>query len=275
MHSRVPLSLKDGDILYIGSWEPVLLGEYVPDHPHGNHYEITIVTGGRGKIYTDNIPSRVSEGDIYLSFPFDRHRIESDQDSILRYDFISFTVTNATYSTEFAKIWIDNFSASKRVIRNDEIRSLLNELIRENSSSEDKLTEEILSIIFSKLLITFLRQLAQNIEKNPSGVALCCDIISYIDANFYHITSLKDISRALGYHYNYLTAVFHKMTSLSLSKYYTTRKLELARTLLTVDGMKISDVAKKLNYSSVQAFSKSFYKHYLFYPREFLKNSKR
>ncbi len=268
---KTPISLKDGDILYLGTWNPMSPGEFVPDHPHGNHYEITIVTRGRGKMYTDNILTKVSEGDIYLSFPFDHHRIESDNDSILRYDFISFTVTNANFSAEFAKVWIDNISAKKRVIRCDEICRLLGELISENNYSDDELSTSLISSIFTNLVITFLRKFATDIKKKSANINLCCDIISYIDANFYSISYLEDISKALGYHYNYMTGIFHKTTGLSLSKYYTTRKLELARTLLTVDGLKISDVAKKLRYSSVQAFSKSFYKHYLFYPREYLR----
>jgi mannose-6-phosphate isomerase-like protein (cupin superfamily) len=66
----------------------------VMPHLHVDWYELTIVLGGKGKIYTNNKTEyvEVSEGDIYLSFPADIHAIESDHVSPLKYSFLSFII---------------------------------------------------------------------------------------------------------------------------------------------------------------------------------------
>lgn len=261
------ISLTNGDILYSNKSSP---GEGVPDHPHGSHYEITIVTEGSGTMYTDSIPTKVKKGDIYFSFPFDHHKIDADKDSRIRYNFISFTVTNPNYATEFAKIWIENISAQKRICDNSEI-AYLTEKIIETAAEKDVFQFETLDNLLTIMMISIIRHYGIQTGKPKRSTELCCEIIGYIDSHFNSITRLEDISKALGYHYNYLTSVFHKTTHLSLSKYFITRKLEIAKRLLSQDGKSVTEVARLLNYSSTQSFDKSFYKHYLICPKDIKK----
>lgn len=264
------LSLSDGDILFLGNWDPGTPAESVPDHPHGNHYEITIVTSGEGTMYTDSIPTSVKEGDIYLSFPFDHHRVDAAKNSVLRYDFISFTVTNPAYSAEFAKIWIENISAQKRLCDNNKIAFLLEEIIDASKEKNEFQTEELDNLL-TIMMISIIRHYGIQTGKPKRSTELCSEIIGYIDSHFNSITRLEDISKALGYHYNYLTSVFHKTTHLSLSKYFITRKLEIAKRLLSQEGKTVTEVAETLNYSSIQSFDKSFRKHYLICPKDIKK----
>ena len=264
------LSLKDGDIIYFGKSAE---GEYVPDHLHGSLYEITVVTEGFGTMYTDGIPTAVKKGDVYLSFPFDHHKIESDSSCRMCFDFISFTVTNPEYASEFAKIWIDNISAQKRLRACSEIADIISAFLNERQNGIDEYKNEIYDILLSRLIITYISRFGSDIGKASNNANLCCEIISYIDANFYDIKHLRDIGTALGYHYNYLSGVFRNSTKLSLDKYYTTRKMEIARTLLAKEGTTVTKTAKILGYSDVQSFSKSFYKHFLKHPKDIKKRT--
>ena len=265
-HKKI-VSFTNGKLLYSGNSD---IGEVVPDHMHGSYYEITIVTRGKGVMYTDSIPTNVKEGDIYISFPFDHHRIETDKEDKMCFNFISFTVTNPNYTTEFAKIWIDNISAQKRLCDNNKIAFLLKEII-DASKEKNEFQTEVLDNLLTIMMISIIRHYGIQTGKPKRSTELCSEIIGYIDSHFNSITRLKDISKALGYHYNYLTSVFHKTTHLSLSKYFITRKLEFARQLLSQDGKSVTEVARLLNYSSTQSFDKSFYKHYLICPKDIKK----
>ena len=61
-----------------------------------------------------------------------------------------------------------------------------------------------------------------------------------------------------GYSYGYLSALYKKTTSNTLSDYYRNKKLELAKHLVIEKKLKIGEIAEILNYSSVYAFSKAF-----------------
>ena len=263
-HERF-LSFKNGSLLYSGH-----SGEELPNHPHGSFYEINVVTDGYGKMYTDNIPTSVKKGDIYLSFPFDYHKSHADDGCDMHYTSISFTVTNPLFTTEFAKIWINNISAKKRLFNNDRIAFLVEEIIDASKEKNEFQTEELDNLL-TIMMISIISHYGIQTGKPKRSTELCSEIIGYIDSHFNSITRLEDISKALGYHYNYLTSVFHKTTHLSLSKYFITRKLEFARQLLSRDGKSVTEVARLLNYSSTQSFDKSFYKHHLICPKDIKK----
>jgi len=104
-----PLILNDFFVLQIGIYhgKPNTL---IDTHIHKNFFELTIITEGEGTITTNGYPVKVKKGDIYLSLPFDSHKIESDSNNILNYYFLCFATENEVFSKE-----LDSFS-SKRIL---------------------------------------------------------------------------------------------------------------------------------------------------------------
>ena len=67
-------------------------------------YELTVITAGRGEIYTDGMPIAVRTGDIHIAFPEELHEIVSDDADPLRFDFFSFIVDEPVLSAELSRL---------------------------------------------------------------------------------------------------------------------------------------------------------------------------
>lgn len=72
---------------------------------------------------------------------------------------------------------------------------------------------------------------------------------------------LSDIlSSKLHYDYNYLSNLFSAVESTTIEQYYIAQKLEKVKELLVYDELSLSEIAFRLNYSSVAYLSNQFKK---------------
>ena len=246
----------------------------VDTHMHFNRYEITVVSDGEGMIYTNGIPTRVKKGDIYLSMPCDAHRIESDPEKPLKFDFFAFLVEGGCFAQEFDQLAQNYASPNNRVFHDERIRPLINSAITE-LSDEDIYKDELLNSLFRQILIyTFRGFRSKKTEKYAAEVSnaemLCYRLMNYIDTHIFTMKNLQELSIATDYSYGYLSALFKSTTSITLSTYFQEKKLDTARALLTDNKLSITETAEMLNYSSVYAFSKAFRSYYGMSPRRFL-----
>ena len=249
----------------------------VMPHLHVDWYELTIVLGGKGKIYTNNKTEyvEVSEGDIYLSFPADIHAIESDHISPLKYSFLSFIIDGEAVKQTFTKISQDFYEAEKRVFRDQNVSFLLEMLLSEFLTPSYK-QEEMLSHILSQILIftsrNFLYQSKKAVPTNVSkNEALCYAIMRYIDANVFSIKNFSVIAEHFNYNYSYLSKVFKQTTKITMLDYLSNKKLEYAKLLVEEGALSLTKIAELLNYASVYSFSKSFKYHFGISPSDYKK----
>ena len=248
---------------------------YIPTHLHIDWYELTVILGGKGKIYTNSKTEyvEVSEGDIYLSFPADIHAIESDSNSPLKYSYLSFILDGKSFKAKFKKITQDFYESKKRVFRNQNISALLEILLSELLTPAYKQDDMLLYTLNQILIFTcrnFLHQsekiLPTNISKNEM---LCYSIMRYIDANIFLIKNFSDIATYFKYNYSYLSKVFKQTTKITLRDYLSNKKLERAKALIEERKLSLTKIAEILNYASVYSFSKSFKYHFGISPTEY------
>ena len=122
----------------------------VDTHIHGDLYELTVVTDGCGVITTNGVPVEVNRGDIYLSFPCDTHKIESDREKLLKYDFFAFNTASPKLREQFEQIVLDHSSAENRVFRDERVSALVGNAISE-FDRELFCSKELLENIFSNV----------------------------------------------------------------------------------------------------------------------------
>ena len=269
-----PLYLDDISLIYLGRSG---IGVSIEEHMHGGVYELSVVTKGSGLMYTGNVPAQVKKGDIYVSFPFEIHKVESDKDNPLSYDFITFSVNSFRFADELNKVWSQNISPYSRVIHNEKVIDLIDSILSEfddNNKNSSPFSNEMLSALCNQMIVYILRGLKSDSSKvssiNNSGSELCYKMMNYIDTHLYSLLNLNEMARDMGYNYSYLSALFRKTTTVSLSYYYRVKRLETARLLLAENKKSISQVADLMNYSSIYSFSKSFKEHYGISPRKYL-----
>lgn len=245
-------------------------------HPHIYWFELTLVTGGKGTVITNDVSVPVLPGDIYLSFPSDFHAIETDPVDHLEYDFFAFGTDRPDLSEDLGEIIRNHRDPESRIIRSDSLRSLVGNAIAE-LDREDRYSKELLDSIFTQIPIHLIRCFQKKgFAETPSNVSdpeiLCYRLMNYIDTHIYTMTSLEELSEVTNYNYSYLSALFRKVTSSTLIEYYRSRRLETAKILLEEKRLSITKIAEILNYSSIYTFSRAFKDKYGQSPEQYRKN---
>lgn len=246
-------------------------GSVINTHIHLNLFELTIVTEGKATVTTNNTSVPVEAGDIYLSMPADAHKIESDTSSPLKYDFFAFTCEDARLQEDLEHIAQYYHAADARLFRDERIGLLISNAMAE-LSQKGRYADELLCAIFRQVLIYTVRGF-QTLQppKNAASQAdiLCHRLMNYIDTHIYTLRRLEDLAEVAGYSYGYLSALFKKTTSGTLSAYYHEKKLNAARLLLQSGDHTVTQIAEMLGYSSVYSFSKAFSNRFGASPRNY------
>ena len=74
-------------------------------------------------------------------------------------------------------------------------------------------------------------------------------------------TNLSDVlSSKLHHNYNYLSNLFSEVEGTTIEKYFIAQKIEKVKELLVYDELSLSEIAFRLNYSSVAYLSNQFKK---------------
>ena len=74
-------------------------------------------------------------------------------------------------------------------------------------------------------------------------------------------TNLSDVlSNQLNHDYNYLSNLFSEVEGTTIEKYFIAQKVEKVKELLVYDELSLSEIADRLNYSSVAYLSNQFKK---------------
>lgn len=248
-------------------------GSVVEEHFHGDFFELTVVTDGEGEVYAAGRPTDVRRGDIYLSTPFEFHKIVSDEVHPLKYDFFAFNTENPGLKAEFDLLRERMTSDGSRVFSSSGVTSAISEAVAE-MSGDGLYSGELLAHLLNRIPIYLIRAFSSTPERHTAdphthSQVLCCRMMNYIDTNVTEIKSLEELSEVFGYSYKYLSTLFKKTTSGTLSDYFKAKKLDLAAKSVADGKLKFGEIAEMLGYSSVYSFSKAFSEHFGMSPRAY------
>jgi AraC-like DNA-binding protein len=83
-------------------------------------------------------------------------------------------------------------------------------------------------------------------------------VIRYVENHIFELKSIREISDQLGYSYTYVSHTFKDKTGMTLQRYINHKKVEKALELLKYGNISVTQVANRLQYETVQSFSKAF-----------------
>lgn len=234
----------------------------VQRHAHLNWFELTMVTDGSGTVITNDVPKKVSSGDIYLSFPGEFHSIVSDSEKPLKYQFCAFFPEDEQISRQFEEIMDAHMSPKIRTFSDERIMFLVRNMISEITAS-DEYSENLFDSMLGQIQIYIIRNFKSSAEQKKSdrissSEEFCYRIMNYIDTHIYTMESLSELSDATHYNYSYISALYKKTTGETLQDHYRRRRLEAARLLLSENKLSVTKVAELLHYSSIYTFSRSY-----------------
>ncbi|MBQ3597082.1 MAG: helix-turn-helix transcriptional regulator [Clostridia bacterium] len=235
-------------------------------HPHEqNCFEISYVVDGKGKASANGVFRDLEKNDCYLSISGDVHSLSSDKDMPLRFKFLAFSTTSDE-TQDYVRHINQYLTDSQRKVNVPELDKrfirIFNELENGHVFADQAIAMEI-----SCILIDIIRAMEKKTQKkypvkiNGDNI-LVFHIANYIDNNLLEIKNLYQLEDEFNYSYNYMSAVFKKIMNISINDYFIQAKMKTAYKMLSEEGLTVTEVSEKLNYSSVHTFSRSFKQHF-------------
>ena len=126
-------------------------------------------------------------------------------------------------------------------------------LTKELSSNERNLLEEVLVPLGFEIIDDKKSRIIEKIKN------IIIDLVHHQDNNTKN--NLSDIlSEKINHDYNYLSNLFSEVEGTTIEKYFIAQKVEKIKELLVYDELSLSEIAIRLNYSSVAYLSNQFKK---------------
>lgn len=257
-------------------------GAEVIEHVHDDFFELTFIVSGTGVFYAAGVPTQVKANDLFLSLPYESHKILSDSDQSLRYYYIAFSFavdsvfrTDILYNEHLTALAPDMRVCNAPDMADTFVKLLTTlESIAPYSDLEFELQAKLLSIrLFHTYQNMYSEKYASPTVNNEQN--LYYKIMHYIDKHLVTMTKLTDIADDLHYNYIYISRIFKRKFGSSIYNYYSNKKLHYAKQLLEEKNMTVTEVANYLNYSSIYVFSRTFKKKYGVSPQNFKQMAQR
>lgn len=255
-------------------------GHEVKKHTQICH-EITYVVSGSGYVTCSNKTYPIGAGNIILNYKGEQHSIGANADSKLRYFYLGFMFNDRCENPDI--LTLRQFYADKVkncIISNqNQIFQIFIDIVDEFYDNKQFVDLQVQSYLLQILVNCYRVFIGAGASKKNSLISSTSyavgdttyAVIKYIEKNLLEIVSLTEISTHLGYSYNYLSHLFKRKVGISLQSYINNEKVEKSKELIKSGRLNMTEISSKLNYQTVQAFSKSFKKTTGLSPSEYKK----
>jgi AraC-like DNA-binding protein len=261
-YAGVPMDLGEISLLQIGR-RFCGTNERIYPHTHGDWFELTIVIGGSAYIGAGTDYSHVSQGDIFISLPCDIHEIRADGDGF-EYDYFSFLCNGGGICDRLGEISQSLRTSDSRVFCDERVQFLVKCAINELSSPSPD-SNDLIPGLLKEAVIYATRSLSKTASKPQHTLRsdlTCYRVMNYIDTHIYSLTSLEELAEKFNYNYSYLSTLFKRTMGETLQSYYSRRRLEAARLLLSENDLSVTEISELLHYSSIYTFSRAYKDHF-------------
>lgn len=241
------------------------------------YHEVCYIASGSGEFRIKGEKCLVRQGDLAIIRSGDTHDIITDDQDPLRIYYFEFFIRPAVKETApYCDIHclFENAGMHNRICHAQDGIAAVFQGIFEEMIQQEHFYGNIIESFSLQLLVSVYRAFSKKLQtpvftfegKNN----LAYEIIRYIDANVESIASLYSLADVFKYSYSHLAHVFKEQIGVSLYQYYDKKRFDRARELLRTTTLRISEIAERMSYQSVNAFSKAFSKKYGISPSEYV-----
>lgn len=139
------------------------------------------------------------------------------------------------------------------------------EKIRKEYAVQDIYRKEFLDLLSQELYYLMLRSIGRISVKTTS----IQDIIKYMDDYYYEDIKIELLAKKSGYTCRHFRSLFTEKTGLAPSEYLIKRRVEQAKSLLTMTSKSIVDISGACGFSSASQFAMFFKRYAGMTPSEF------
>lgn len=221
------------------------------------------ILSGSGYIEVNGEKFKVSTNDVYIIEPGQDHTYYSDPKNPFKKIWINF------YSEIFKEIFNSFGLSGKTVFKNSETLELFEQIqnLKKVSNFSDDLCYEIAPILFK-----ILCKLAMNSNTLITVSKTAKLTKKYIDDNIYTNISIEDIADNLRLSKAHIIRDFTKNYGISPYNYIIEQKIALAKKMLVLHNMNITEISNQLGFEDTNYFSKFFKKKTGISPSQYRKS---
>ncbi len=228
--------------------------------------EISFITKGTGSFYINEQEFAVNEGEIFINLPGEVHRIRANSNSKLHFYFLAFSFNQSTEpELEPTSSFFNKAIEPRKAVDKYDMDRVWDMLLKEFYAESPMTHALIQTYLYQILILTYrsflLYKPVNKLKKNENVVGgTVYSVIKYIDDNIYNLKNIRVISQDLSYSYTYISHLFKNKMRITLQNYVNFKRIEKSIELLNDETLSISNIANKLGYESLHAYTKAFKK---------------
>lgn len=113
--------------------------------------------------------------------------------------------------------------------------------------------------LFHRAGVDFASRVRDSRLSQVPAVVACRD---YVSKHLHFKITVAELARHCGLSPNYLSALFHRQTGMTLKEYILREKLRAARYMLLTTDITVAEAAVQFAFPSYSSFARDFQKHY-------------
>ena len=255
------------------------------DHAHIHEFsQLTIVTGGRGKIIVNNYEKNLTEGCVYVINSFTPHHLHEVEgleiihllfhaDDLMKYagtlkqneGFQSLFVLQATLNESMDLTNVLHLLYDELYY----ISNICDHLLEEVSCSENGY--EVMVHSYFMILITYLSRIYEKNDSQNSQKQKYQKVISYLEDHYTEPLIVEDLAALACLSERQFRRLFTEKYGLSPKKYCLNLRMKESCYLLKSTNLSISEISVKTGFEDANYFSRQFKKHTGLTPKEYRK----
>ena len=229
----------------------VSINDFLTNEPHlHKELELIYVLEGGTVAFADRKSTSMKKGDLFLCFP---NQIHYYTDTVVgKYLLI---IPNADIFFGLKNFLYDNIPLSNtlNVDDDEEIKYILDTLIKTDGKYSDTITVGLLNQLFGRLLPKF--NLNPRIKTDHSTLK---DILKHCSQSFTENITLDDVSAALHISKYHISHLFNEKLNMNFNSYINMLRINLACDLLEDTDKKIADISEEVGFGSIRSFNRAF-----------------
>lgn len=264
-------NLKIGDRLRLGEIYTLFYREeesgFLFKGEKHSMYELTYVDRGQLHCVVDGNGSTLRQGQLMVFTPNQWHMQYTDLNVTARFLTIAFDMESDLPMNLSDRVF--DLSSAEAVF----LKQILSEI-----DTNDVFSGDFIRSNLKLLLLSVLRDVSGRKKRLKTPVSLRNEnqivsrTLQYIADHVYDKLSVETVAKETGVSTSHLTALFQRQLAISPGEYIRRVKLEESKCLIREGRLNFSQIAAKLNYSTIHHFSRQFKDNFGISPSEYAKS---
>lgn len=255
-------------------------GYTVPPHKQWCH-EISYVISGEGVFAADNDVSLLVAGDMQFCPRDATHTIMVSGSEDIRYAYIGFSLDEDSSDHACVNQLRDYFNTLNIYKASGDSRfektffRCMDEFYDRSEFSLEMIEAYLLQLLIlayrsfeNQTYVEYFPQIELNASKRPVYL-----VAHYVSQHIFEKMTVQGIADELGYNFSYLSAMFKEANGMTISQYISKNKIQKSVDLMQSGKFSLEEIAERLNFSSLQSFTRAFKRNMDVTPAKFIKDT--